>query len=104
MTPPTSKKALQRSLGMLTYLAKFIPNLSQTAAALRALLEKDAEWQWHPEHLQSFSTLKCQVSSAPNQPVKLSVNTSSKGLGAAILQNDHPIAYASRALTGKQRR
>ena len=50
MTPPTSKEALQCFLGMLTYLAKFIPNLSQTAAPLRALLEKDAEWQWHPEH------------------------------------------------------
>ena len=58
MTPPMSREALQRFLGMLTYLAKFIPNLSQTAAPLRALLEKDAEWQWHQEHLQSFSTLK----------------------------------------------
>ena len=30
MTPPTSKETLQCFLGMLTYLAKFIPNLSQT--------------------------------------------------------------------------
>ena len=111
MTPPTSKEALQCFLGMLTYLAKFIPNLSQIAAPLRALLEKDAEWQWHPEHLQSFSMLKHLASSAPvlayfnpNQPVKLSVDASSKGLGAVLLQNDHPIAYASRALTDTQQR
>ena len=39
---------------MLTYLAEFIPNLSQTAAPLRALLEKDTEFQWHQEHLQAF--------------------------------------------------
>ena len=34
----------------------------------------------------------------PNQPVKLSVDASSKGLGAVLLQNDHPITYTSRAL------
>ena len=65
MTPPMSREALQRFLSMLTYFAKFIPNLSQTAAPLRALLEKDAEWQWHQEHLQNFSTLKHLASSAP---------------------------------------
>ena len=111
MTPPTSREALQRFLGMITYLSKFIPNLSQTAAPLRALLEKDTEWQWHQEHLQSFSTLKHLASSAPalayfnpSHPVKLSVDASSKGLGAVLLQNDHPIAYASRALTDTQQR
>jgi len=35
---------LQRFLGMITYLAKFIPNLLQTAVPLRTLLEKDVEW------------------------------------------------------------
>ena len=44
MTPPTSDEALQHFLGMITYQCKFIPNLSQTAAPLRALLEKDTEW------------------------------------------------------------
>ena len=38
----------------------------------------------------------------PNQPVKLSVDASSKGLGAVLLQNDHPITYTSRALTDTQ--
>jgi len=108
MTPPMSREALQRFLGMITYLAKFIPNLSHTAAPLRALLEKEADWQWYQEHLQSFSTLKHLDSSAPvlayfnpSQPVKLS---SFKGLGAVLLQNDHLIAYASRTLTDTQQR
>jgi len=38
----------------------------------------------------------------PSQPVKLSVDTSSKGLGAVVFQNNHPIAYALRALTDTQ--
>ena len=111
MTPPTSKEALQRFLGMLTYLAKFILKLSQTAAPLRVLLEKDTEWQWNQENLQSISTLKHLASSTPvlvyfnpKQPVKLSVDTSSKGLGAILHQNDHPVAYTSRALMDTQQR
>ena len=43
---PKNKEELQRFLGMVTYLAKFIPNYSQVAAPLRLLLEKDIEWHW----------------------------------------------------------
>ena len=50
----------------------------------------------------SFSTLKRLATTAPvlayfnpSQPVKLSVDASSKGLGAVLNQNDHPVAYAS---------
>ena len=39
MKSPENKEQLQRFLVMVTYLAKFIPNLSQTAAPLRTLLE-----------------------------------------------------------------
>ena len=46
MSTPKNKENLQRFLGMVTYLAKFILNLSQTASPLRALLEKDIEWYW----------------------------------------------------------
>ena len=40
MPEPTSKKELQRFLGMITYLGKFIPNLSNLTAPLRSLHEK----------------------------------------------------------------
>jgi hypothetical protein len=32
------------------------------------------------------------------KPIKISVDVSSGGLGAVILQNDQPVAYASKAL------
>ena len=35
----------------------------------------------------------------PSKPTKLSVNANSKGLEAVLLQDNYPIAYASRALT-----
>jgi len=46
MPPPKNKEELQRFLGILTYLSKFIPNLSHIAAPLQNLLEKYAEWHW----------------------------------------------------------
>ena len=48
MRPPQSKEELQRVffLGMVTYLAKFIPNFSQVSTPLRQLLEKETEWHW----------------------------------------------------------
>ena len=38
---PNDKPAVQKFLGMATYLAKFIPNFSQLASPLRVLLEKN---------------------------------------------------------------
>ena len=35
-------------------------------------------------------------------PTKLSVDASFKGLGAVLLQDGHPVAYASKALTDSQ--
>ena len=37
-----------------------------------------------------------------DRPVTLSVDASSKGLGAVLIQDDHPIAYASKSLTNTQ--
>ena len=39
-----------------------------------------------------------------NEPVVLHVDTSIKGLGAALFQNNKPIAFASKALTPKETR
>jgi len=56
-----------------------------------------------------FSTLKHLASSAPvlayfnpSHPVELSVDTQFQRSSAVLLQNDHPIAYASRALADTQ--
>ena len=44
MPTPSDKKAMQRVLGMITYLAKFLPNLSDVTEPLRRLLDKDVQW------------------------------------------------------------
>ena len=43
MSTPKEKKDLQRFLGMVQYLAKFIPHLSEIASPLRVLLKEESE-------------------------------------------------------------
>jgi len=109
MPRPTNTKELQTFLGFINYLTKFIPNLSQKTQVLRQLLQKDTEWSWDPEHDLAFETLKACVSSTPvlkyydpSKPLILSVDASSKGIGAVLIQDGQPIAYGSRALTSAQ--
>ena len=109
MPKPTNVTELQSFLQFIQYLAIFITNLSEVTAPLRQLLEKDISWHWNEAHEAAFNKLKDLVANAPvlryfdvKQPLTLSVDASSKGLGAVILQEDKPIAYASRALTKTQ--
>ena len=109
MPTPTNREGLQRFLGVVTYLSKFIPNMSQKSAPLRQLLQKDVEWSWGQVEDDAFASLKTAISSATvlkffdlKEPVTLSVDASSKGVGAVLLQNDRPVAYASKALSPSQ--
>ena len=65
MKSPECKKDLQRFLGMINFLGKFIPNLSTVNKPLRQLLEKNLEWYWTETHQQAFEELKCAITSAP---------------------------------------
>lgn len=111
MPQPHDKATLMRFMGMVQYLSKFIPNLSDVSAPLRKLLEGDVEWHWETLQQQSFEHLKKLVSKAPvlkyydvNKDVTLSVNASSEGQGAVIMQEAQPVAYGSRSLTDTQKR
>ena len=82
MPMPKNREELQRFLGMLTYLTKFIPNISQVASPLRTLLEKNVEWHWHNKQEHNLKTLKLAIEAPvlkyfdPHKPTKLSVDAS----------------------------
>lgn len=94
MPTPSGKKALQRLLRMITYLAKFLPNLSDVIEPLRRLLDKDVQWHWNDTQEKSWK---------PSKEVTLQCDASESGLGAVILQEGQPIAFSSRALTSTER-
>lgn len=111
MQTPSCKEDLQRILGVLNYVSKFIPNFSDNTAPLRQLLKKDSLFRWDPEHEEAFNKLKVKLTSRPvlqfydvNQDAVLSVDSSMSGTGAVLLQNNLPVAYASKALTETQKR
>ena len=106
MSPPLDKEGVHRFLGFVTYLSKFIPNLSEVDAPLRQLLKRDVEFAWQPAQQQAFDKLKelCKHPPVlkyfdPAKPVVIFCDASSSGLGAVLLQEDQPIAFSSRSLT-----
>ena len=58
MPGPKSKTDLQCFLGMINYVAQFVPNLSQTTAPLRALLKKDSHFNLQKPQLDGITELK----------------------------------------------
>lgn len=111
MSPPQNKKDLQRFLGMVVYLGKFIPNLSQETAGLRRLLSNRVDWQWTQNEEKCFNRLKRLVTSNvtlsyfdAKKPITLSVDASPYGIGTVILQENKPIEFASVSLTPTQQK
>ena len=111
MPPPTEPQELQRFLGMTTYLSPFIPSLSTYTAPLRELLKRDTEFTWNTTYQEAFDALKDRVCTDTTlryfdaeKPVTIQVDASQKGLGAALLQDGCPVAFASKALTPTEQR
>ena len=53
MRDPTNRSELETVLGMIAYVAKFIPNLSDLNAPLRALKARES-WKWEQKRRQHF--------------------------------------------------
>ena len=108
LAKPTDVPGVRRILGMTNYnyLAKFLPKLSDVSEPLRQLTRKENDFSWSEIHDKAFDDIKKLVSSRPlwkyyepGKSLVLQCDASEKGLGASLLQDGKPIAYASRALT-----
>ncbi|UYV81732.1 hypothetical protein LAZ67_20002148, partial [Cordylochernes scorpioides] len=108
---PENKTEVQRFLGMVTYLGKFIPNLSDKTAPLRKLISNKSEWKLGGEEIDCFKKLKDMVSNAPiltffdpTKPITISSDASQYGIGTVLMQGGHAIEYASFSLNATQRK
>ena len=110
MPPPQCKKQVQSFIGMINYLSKFSARLSELAKPIWELSKEKVPYNWGLEHDSAFQLIKKEIMAAPilayynpNKPTILQTNTSCKGLGACLLQNEKPVYFASKALTEMQK-
>ncbi|GFN74079.1 polyprotein [Plakobranchus ocellatus] len=66
MPPPEDKKGVERLLGTVNYMAKFIPNLSTISEPIRKLLKKDNQFVWEHEQAKAFEEIKNAMTSEKN--------------------------------------
>ena len=108
MPAPTDKKGVERLLGTVNYLGKFIPNLASLNEPIRVLLRKDIEFQWSHEQDKAFQEIKTVLTENRGpvlrffnvqKPVTIRCDALPTGLGGVLLQDNCPMAYAARSLT-----
>jgi len=115
MPEPTDKKAVQRALGMVNCMGRFVPNLAAKTVALRQLLQSNTEWSWHQTHDKEWKEIKDILSTEPvlvffdpSKKTRISTDASKDGLGAVLLQCHDgawkPVAYAARSMTETEQR
>jgi hypothetical protein len=98
---------------MFNWFRKFIPHFSAIISPLTRLLKKNQQFKWTLEQQNAFDNIKHRLTSAPflrfpnyNIQYRLSVDTSSRGIGFMLYQIDsdypeqkpHIIRYGSKAL------
>ena len=113
---PQNISELRAFLSMLTYFGNFLPQLSTTIEPLHLLLRKGVVLKWEAAQTRAFKAAKTMLSSSallvhydPSKELVLSCDSSSYGIGCALLQtngigNLQPVAYASRTLSDTERR
>ncbi|CAL1678248.1 unnamed protein product [Lasius platythorax] len=63
MSRPKNVEDVRRFLGMVTYYARFIPDLSTRSTALRILLRKNHKFKWIADCEAAFTHLKNEMAS-----------------------------------------
>ena len=110
MPRPTDVKGVQRLIGLVNYLTRLLDKLADICEPLRQLTRKDTEWQWNEVHEDAFTKIKEAITGAPvlryfdpSAETTLQCDASDTGLGATLIQNGQPVAYASRSLSNTER-
>lgn len=77
MPSPKNVKEVQTFIGMVTYLSKFVPNLSAVSEPIRRVSHNNCQFEWKGEQRESFKNVKKLVSAITklqyydsNKPIK----------------------------------
>ena len=112
---PQNASEVKSFLGLVTFNARFIPDLATVAEPLRRLTKKGEPFVFGPEQHAAFTALKQRMAQAEtlgyfdrNAKTKIITDASPVGLGAILVQEHNGenriICYASRGLSAVERR
>ena len=106
MKAPRNVAEVRILRGTINYMARFLPDLSSVIEPISRLVKEDVPWHWETEQAEAFERIKLLISGSPvltyydaKKELVLQCDASEKALGATLLQDAKPVAYASRALT-----
>ena len=106
---PQDVGQLRSFLGLTNYFRKFLKNYSAVVAPLTRLTGKTKQWQWTTECQKAFTMVKEMLVKAPvlvlpdfSKPFTVVTDASELGIGAVLLQEDHPVAFESRKLSSAE--
>ncbi|XP_024164406.1 uncharacterized protein LOC112171456 [Rosa chinensis] len=110
---PRTKKELQRLLGKINFLRRFISNSAGKIQPFSPLLRLQGqnEFVWESQHQEAFDKIKAYLASPPvlvppraGFPLKLYISAAEASIGSLLAQDDeesveHAIFFLSRTLT-----
>lgn len=108
---PQNKKDVQSFLGLMNFVARFVPEFSTVTEPLRQLLKKNVAFKWSDAQQKAFDTLKKSIEGAklsvldPEAKIQIFADASPYGLGAVLLQqrpgksSPEVLGFASRSLS-----
>ena len=108
---PTNVAELRSFLGLAQYFAKFIAGYATMTVPLSNLLRKSVPWQWTDACEHAFQGVKHALIHAPvlilpnpELPFEVVTGACQTGIGAVLLQQGKPVAFAGRKLTDAETR
>jgi len=114
MGSPKNLKEVQRLVGKLNSLSRFLPILAQKTKPIVNLLKKSETFEWNDKCEQSFLQIKSIIAQPPilvkpvtTQPIIVYLATSNEAIGAALIQENpeqKPIYFVSRSLQSAETR
>nr|GEX27403.1 putative reverse transcriptase domain-containing protein [Tanacetum cinerariifolium] len=102
---PKTPTKIRQFLGLAGYYRRFIEGFLKIAKSMTKLTQKGIKFDWGEKEENAFQLIKQKLCSAPilalpegSKDFVVYCDASHKGLGAALMQREKVIAYASRQL------
>lgn len=115
LQPPKNVSEVRTIVGMVNYLARYVPDVSKTMQPILELMKSDVLFTWGSAQQNAFDEIKKLLASDRvlayydmTRATYVAADSSSYGIGAVLLQDFDgslkPIAYASKSLTQSERK